>query len=284
MDTLSGEIKPFFENRKQESIQLFPVTSIETEVEKRVDVFTKEKIDKNSCKKVTGDPVNLLCDNNGYTGGASLKCEQVFMCGTTTVDIEPSLSITTNQIYVDKTAKLVSLREKAPNGRNGANPGENGGNGESGKNAANILISANQLMISSAKLLTFESKGGDAGNGGDGANYFPHPNFPPFTFTAYDVVMRGIKTYTAPEECYTKDCGWSWCSLYTTYETYKYEYYASYCGGKGGTPGKGGLHGELTIAGSTGLTANSMGVDGKEGVPGKKGDGERTEQYAEGKR
>ncbi len=281
MDTLSGEIKPFFENRKHESIQLFPFTSIETEVEKRVDVFTKEKIDKNSCNKVTGDPVTLLCDNNGYTGGASLKCEQVFMCGTTTVDIEPSLSITTNQIYVDKTAKLVSLREKAPNGRNGANPGENGGDGESGKNAANIMISANQLMISSAKLLTFESKGGDAGNGGDGANYFPHPNFPTFTFTAYDVATRGTKTGESPVKCRNQNCGWDTCNLYSHYEYFKYEYYASYCGGKGGNPGKGGLHGELTIAGPSGLTANSMGVDGKEGVPGKKGDGERIEQLAE---
>ena len=96
------------------------------------------------------------------------------MCKPTKISLT-SLSFTTNEIFVEKSASFENEKPPKPQkALSGAKPGDDGKHGLPGLPSPAISIVANQVMMGSDNVIIYNSFGGDGGDGGDGANGLSH--------------------------------------------------------------------------------------------------------------
>ena len=203
-----------------------------------------------------------------------VACELLFICGSIVMDAK-QVHLTATSIFVssDATIKTSDL-PKASDGENGAVAGADGGDGGDGAAAGSIIITANEKLAGSANTLIFQSKGGaggDGGNGSPGADITS--NVPAGPSTAEEVCAQGVQyDYSHTQE---KHCGHH-CTTDDEYWYFRVTLNYDACGGDGGRGGKGGAGGaagQLTILGSSGVTATNNLLESAGGLGGTGGAG-----------
>ena len=203
-----------------------------------------------------------------------VACEMLFLCGSIVMDAK-EVRLNTNSIFVSADAKIKTAdKPKASNGQDGAVAGADGGDGSDGAAAGLLTITANEKLSGSANTLIFQSKGGAGGDGGNGSpGEDKTGNVPAGPTSAEEVCAQGVQyDYTHSSDSH---CG-GHCHTDDEYWYFRVTVNVNACGGnggRGGAGGAGGVAGQLTIAGSSGVTATNNRLESAGGLGGTGGAG-----------